>query len=330
VTPIELTGQLINIPSLTGSEGELGKYLASHLSGDGYRVELQEVEPGRFNVVAFAGSDAKLVFCTHIDTVPPFLPLRDDDDFIYGRGACDTKGIIAAMLEAARRLRASGLSSFACLFVVGEEVNGAGARAANALPWSSEFVIVGEPTQNLLARAQKGTLNANLTFQGKAAHSGYPDEGLSAIEGLWSVLADCRDADWGADPVLGRGTFNIGVFQGGERANIVPAKAAASVMIRTIEPGQVIRDRLQRLVAGRADLEIISSNDPQMMHVVDGFPTTVVSFGSDVPYLTRLGKPLLAGPGSILDAHTANEKIAKRELMAGVDLYEKLARRLLV
>jgi acetylornithine deacetylase len=329
VTPIEFTRQLMNIPSVTGSEGELGNYLASHLSGDGYRVERQDVEPGRFNVVAFTGTPARVVFCTHIDTVPPVLPVGDDAEFIYGRGACDTKGIIAAMLEAGRRLRASGLSGFAYLFVVGEEVNGAGARAANVLPWRSEFVIVGEPTQNLLARAQKGTLNANLAFEGKAAHSGYPEEGRSAIEGLWRVLADCRDADWGAEPVLGRGTFNIGVFQGGERANIVPAKATAAVMIRTVEPGNIIRERLKRLVAGRADLEIVSSNDPQVMHVVEGFPTTVVSFGSDVPYLTRLGKPLLVGPGSILDAHTANEKIGKRELMEGVDLYERLARRLL-
>jgi acetylornithine deacetylase len=330
VTPIEFTRQLMSIPSVTGNEAELGNYLASHLTLDGYRVERQEVEPGRFNIMAFAG-DAKLVFCTHIDTVPPILPVSEDDEFIYGRGACDTKGIIAAMLEAGRRLRAGGTSTsgFAYLFVVGEEVNGAGARAANALPWNSEFVIVGEPTQNLLARAQKGTLNANLALQGKAAHSGYPEEGISAIEALWTVLADCRDADWGDDSALGRGTFNIGVFQGGERANIVPAKASASVMIRTVEPGTMIRDRLKRVVAGRADLEIVSSNDPQVMHVVDGFPTTVVSFGSDVPYLTRLGKPLLVGPGSILDAHTANEKMSKRELSEGIDLYERLARRLL-
>ncbi len=329
MTPIELTKRLMSIPSVTGSEAEMGEYLMSHLASLKYRVERQDVEPGRFNVLAFERGDPKVVLCTHIDTVPPALPVREDDDYLYGRGACDTKGIIAAILEAGERLRTAGITNFAYLFVVGEEVNGVGARAANTLKWDSEFVIVGEPTQNLLARAQKGTLNANFRFEGRAAHSGYPEQGTSAIEGLWRVLTDCRDADWGNDPVLGRGTFNIGVFQGGERANIVPAKASASIMIRTIEPGEVIRERLMRLVENRAVVQIVSSNDPQIMHVMDGFPTTVVSFGSDVPYLTRLGKPLLIGPGSILDAHTANEKISKRELMEGAALYERLARSLL-
>ncbi len=329
MTPIEFTKRLMNIPSVSGSEAEAGEFLAKHLASAGYRVERQKVEADRFNVLGFAGGNPKVVLCTHIDTVPPILPIHEDDDYLYGRGACDTKGIIAAMLETGDRLRSSGTTSFAYLFVVGEEVNGAGARAANGLKWDSKFVVVGEPTANLMARAQKGTLNANLAFEGRAAHSGYPEQGISAIEGLWRVLADCRDADWGSDPVLGRGTFNIGVFQGGERANIVPARATASVMIRTIEKGDVIQERMRQLVGGRAALEIVSSNDPQMMHVVDGFSTTVVSFGSDVPYLTNLGKPLLIGPGSILDAHTANEKISKRELMEGVDLYERLVRRLL-
>jgi len=256
--------------------------------------------------------------------------VREDDEYLYGRGACDTKGIIAAMFEAGDRLRRAGLKQFAFLLVVGEEVNGAGAKVANRFKWGSEFVVVGEPTQNLMARAQKGTLNANLGFVGKAAHSGYPEEGTSAIEGLWSVLSDCRDANWGNDPVLGKGSFNIGVFQGGERANIVPGKASASIMIRTVEPGRAVEDKIRKIVRDRATMEIVSSNDPHLMHVVDGFETTVVSFGSDVPYLTSLGKPILVGPGSILDAHTANEKISKRELMAGADLYERLMRQLLL
>jgi acetylornithine deacetylase len=146
---------------------------------------------------------------------------------------------------------------------------------------------------------------------------------------LWEVLSDCRNADWGDDPVLGRGSFNIGVFNGGERANIVPAKAGASVMIRAIESGRRVEDKMRQLIRERATLEIMSSNDPQRMHVVDGFETTIVSFGSDVPYLTNLGKPLLIGPGSILDAHTANEKIGKQELLQGASLYERLVRRLL-
>ncbi len=324
----DLTKQLMTIPSVTGSEGEVGTFLGSHLSGEGYRVERQVVEEGRSNVIAYAGGDPRIVFCTHIDTVPPVLPVREDGEYLYGRGACDTKGIIAAMFEAGRRLRQSGLTNFAYLLVVGEEINGAGARAANTLKWTSDFVIVGEPTENLLARAQKGTFNVNLSVTGRAAHSGYPEKGVSAIESLWKILADCREADWGDDPVLGRGSFNIGVFQGGERANIVPAAAKASCMIRTIEPGPRIEEKMRRLVANRATMEIISSNNPQVMHVVEGFETTVVSFGSDIPYLGNLGKPLLIGPGSILDAHTADEKIGKTELLHGADLYEKLAKTL--
>jgi acetylornithine deacetylase len=329
MTPFELTRHLMEIPSVTGSEGKVADFLSMHLGAAGYRVVLQTVEPGRFNVLAFAGGIPKVVLCTHIDTVPPVLPVDEDEQYLYGRGACDTKGIIAAMLEAGSRLRQSKVDRFAYALVVGEEVNGAGARIANGFKWGSDFVIVGEPTQNLMARAQKGTFNATLSFTGKAAHSGYPEEGRSAIEGLWDVLADCRDADWGDDPVLGRGTFNIGVFYGGERANIVPGSASASVMIRTIEPVARVEEKMLQRIDQRATMQVMSANDPHVMHIVDGFATTVVSFGSDVPYLTTLGKPILVGPGSILDAHTAGEKISKAQLLEGADLYERLVRKLL-
>ena len=326
--PFQLTTQLMRIPSVTGNEAEVGEFLSRYLADSGYRAVRQEVEPGRSNVLAFADEEPTFVFCTHIDTVPPFLPVSEDNDFIRGRGACDTKGIIAAMLEAGVRLRASGIRRFGYLFVVGEEVNGAGAKAANNLKWNSQYVVVGEPTRNLMARAQKGTFNANLGFTGRAAHSGYPEEGVSAISGLWRVLQDCESANWGDDPVLGRGTFNVGVFQGGERANIVPGKASASIMIRTIEERLKTEGRIRGIVGDRATIDVVSSNDPHLMHVIDGFETTVVSFGSDVPFLGRLGKPILVGPGSILDAHTADEKISKQELMDGIDLYERLARKL--
>jgi acetylornithine deacetylase len=233
------------------------------------------------------------------------------------------------MLEAGDRLRESGVFSFGYLFVVGEEMDGAGARAANTLEWNSRYVIVGEPTDNKLARAQKGTFSANLTVEGRAAHSGYPEAGVSAILGLWKVLSDCMETDWGTHPVVGKGSFNVGVFQGGERANIIPGRAMASVMLRTVESPAQTRDRMQRIVAGRAEIEVVAGADPQILHVTDGFETTVVSFGSDVPYLGNLGKPLMLGPGSILDAHTANEKIRKDDLIEGAALYERLARTLL-
>jgi acetylornithine deacetylase len=324
----ELTKRLMAIPSVTGAEKEVGEFLARELSARGYRVEVQDVEADRSNVMAFAGAP-KVVLCTHIDTVPPVLPIREENGYLYGRGACDTKGIIAAMLEAGDALRRGCVTDFAYLLVVGEEANSIGAKTANTLKWDSQFVVVGEPTENKLVRAQKGTLMAKLSFTGRAAHSGYPDAGVSAIEGLWKVLTDCLNADWGDDPVLGRGTLNIGVFQGGEAGNVIPGRATASIVIRTVEPRAQTEARLQSLMAGRAACEVTAGAPPQILHVVDGFETVVVSFGSDVPYLGNLGKPLMIGPGSILDAHTTDEKVSKDELIQGAKLYERLIRKLL-
>ena len=324
----ELTKHLMSIPSVSGTEGKVGEFLSSHLATLGYRVERQNVAPDRFNVLAFAG-DARVILCTHIDTVPPTLPIREDSEFLYGRGACDTKGIIAAMIESGERLRRDGITNFGYLFAVAEETDSSGAKAANTLKWNSEYTIVGEPTQNQLARAQKGTFMANLMVKGRAAHSGYPELGVSAIDNLLKVLADAQGTDWGNDPVLGRGTLNIGALQGGERANIVAAQATAAIMIRTVSPRLEVEEKMKKIAANRATMDVVSASDPQILHLVEGFPTTVVSFGSDVPHLENLGKRLLAGPGSILDAHTADEKINKRELMEGVDLYDRLVRKLL-
>jgi acetylornithine deacetylase len=330
MNPFDLTKQLISIPSVTGTERAIAEFLASHLASRGYRVERQNVIGDRFNVFGFAG-EGRVLFCTHIDTVPPpDLAVREDDEFLYGRGACDTKGIVAAMLEAGDRLRRDGISNFGYLFLVGEETDSIGAKTANTLNWNSEFVIVGEPTQNQLARAQKGTLMVNLSVTGRAAHSGYPEFGVSAIKNLLKILDECERADWGDDPLFGKGSINVGVLQGGQAANIVPANASASIMIRTVEARSAVEEKMRRIVGNRATIEIVGASDPQITHIVEGFASTVVSFGSDVPYLGNLGKRLLIGPGSILDAHTAAEKISKRELMEGVALYEKLVRRLLV
>jgi acetylornithine deacetylase len=330
MNPFELTKTLMEIPSVTGNEKAIGEFLSSHLASLGYRVERQSVSTDRFNLSAFAG-DARVFLCTHIDTVPPpTIPIREDEDFLYGRGACDTKGIIAAMLEAGERVRHEGVTTFGYLFLVGEETDSIGAKVANTLKWDSEYVIVGEPTQNKLARAQKGTMMLNLTADGRACHSGYPEHGSSAIRVLMDLINDCEKADWGNDPVLGKGTFNTGTFQGGQAANIVPPSASASMMIRTVEPRAQVEEKMRRIVGNRATMEIVGASDPLPLHVVDGFETTVVSFGSDAPHLTNMGKRLLIGPGSILDAHTAGEKISKRELMEGVGLYERLVRKLLI
>ena len=307
---------------------EIGIFLSEILYDRRYRVEKQFLVPNRFNVLGFAGKP-RVILCTHIDTVPPILPVYEDEGFLYGRGACDTKGIIAAMLEAGDRLRAQGIDDFGYLFVVGEESDGGGAKLANTLQWESEFVVVGEPTENKLAVAQKGTLMVDLTFTGRAAHSGYPHKGTSAIDGLWKILQECSAADWGSDAVLGKGTFNVGVFNGGQACNVVPGSASASVMIRTIEPRNIVEQRLRNIVRDRAEVTILGGANPHRMHIIEGFETMVASFGSDVPYLGNLGKPLLVGPGSILDAHTGHEKISKAEMTEGAALYERLVKKLL-
>jgi len=327
--PFDLTKQLMAIPSVTGTEKEIGEFLSTHLSSLGYRVERQSVAGNRFNLFAFAGA-GRVMFCTHLDTVPPAsVPVREDDDFLYGRGACDTKGIIAAMIEAGGRLRSGGIDNFGYMFLVGEETDSIGAKSANSLQWNSEYVIVGEPTQNQLASAQKGTLMLSLNVTGRPAHSGYPEMGTSAITNMIAIVKECEDADWGNDAVFGKGSFNVGMFHGGEAANIVPAQANVSIMIRTVEPRAQVEEKMRRIVGNRATMEIVGASDPLVLHVVEGFKTTVVSFGSDAPHLANTGKRLLVGPGSILDAHTLGERISKRELMQGVDLYDKLLRKLL-
>ncbi len=328
MNPFELCTDMMKIPSVTGTEGAMGDFLVRLLGEKGYNVRTQEVEPGRRNVLADTDG-AGVILCTHIDTVPPVLEVREDETALYGRGACDTKGIIAAMLEAGDRLKAAGTSGFGYLFLVGEETGGDGAKAANTLEWNSKYIVVGEPTDNQLARAQKGTLMAELRVTGKAAHSGYPDAGRSAIHPLIDVLADLIAADWGTDPVLGSATCNVGVIAGGEKPNILAAEARAGVMLRTITGPAPSIARLESVVAGRAQVTIQAAAAPQFMLTLDGFPDAVVSFGSDVPYLGRLGKALLIGPGSILDAHTAGEKILKKDLMEGVELYERIVRQLL-
>jgi acetylornithine deacetylase len=324
----ELTRQLIEIESITGNEKELAYFLRDFLTELKYRVCLQEASPDRFNVLAVAGK-ADLVYTTHLDTVPPYLPFREDEDYIYGRGACDAKGIIAAQIEAAQRLRARGEARVGLLFVVGEERNSAGALHANQRPIGSRFYIDGEPTENRLAVGMKGSLRAEIVARGKAAHSAYPHMGESAILKLLDILAEVRAMRLPSDPVLGESTCNIGILEGGTKPNIIPDHARAEIMFRSAVPVETLRQMLETLIAGRAEIVYPFEVPVTMMNVPDGFPSTVVSFASDVPFLANWGKPFLVGPGSILDAHTAHERISKKELLEGVEVYVRLAQRLL-
>lgn len=327
----ELTRTLIDIPSVSGEEGEVGRFLAAHLERLGYTVELQEVAAGRANVLAAAGGRARVVLSTHMDTVPPHLPSGETEEHLTGRGACDAKGIIAAQIMAAERLRAAGLRELGLLFTVDEELGSLGARAADSHPWAAgcEYLVNGEPTRNRLASGSKGSLRVRLRAEGRAAHSAYPEEGDSAIEKLLDALAGVRAAPWPRDEFFGETTCNIGTLRGGTRPNVIPSEAEAELQIRLVRPAAEVKAVLERAVAGRARVEYMSAAEPVRLHTVEGFDAEVVRFTTDIPYLPSWGTPLLLGPGSILDAHTPHERVAKRELAEAVGLYESLARSLL-
>ena len=300
--------------------------MKSHLESLGYSVEMQEVKKGRSNIIATTGAPPRIVLSTHMDTVPPHIMSREDDDFIYGRGACDAKGIIAAQILAAERLRANGFNEIGLLFTVDEELTSEGARVANEHPLAKEcrYLINGEPTDNRLATGTKGALGVVVKTTGRAAHSAYPEQGDSAIEKLLDVLANIRACRWPTDPVFHETTCNIGVINGGTRPNVIPAEASANLQIRLVTEAAAVKHILEAAVAGRATLEYTSAHNPVRLHSVEGFEECVVRFTTDVPYLTNWGKPLLLGPGSILDAHTDGERVAKSELLRAVELYVKL------
>ncbi len=327
----ELTRTLIDIPSVSGEEAEVGRFLASHLGGLGYEVESQEVEPGRANVLATTGSRPRVVLSTHMDTVPPFIPSSEDATHVRGRGACDAKGIIAAQVTAAERLRAEGVEELGLLFTVDEELGSLGARAADRHPLAREceYLINGEPTDNRLAAGSKGSLRLRLVAEGRAAHSAYPERGESAIEKLLDVLADVRACEWPRDEFFGETTCNIGTLRGGTRPNVIPAAAEAQLQVRLVTPSGTVKEIIEEAAAGRARVEYMSAAEPVRMHVPDGFEGEVVRFTTDVPYLRGWGTPLLVGPGSILDAHTEGECVPKRELEGSVEIYARLVKSLL-
>ena len=326
----ELTRQLVDIPSITGDELAVGRFLSSHLEQLGYLVERQEVAADRFNVIATTSAPPRVVFSTHMDTVPPFIESREDEEFIYGRGSCDAKGIIAAQIFAAERLRAQGVNEVGLMFTVDEELSSLGAQAANkhALARECRYMINGEPTDNRLATGTKGSVRVIIATEGRAAHSAYPEAGESAIEKLLDILHEIRVSEWHEDPFFGATTCNIGVLNGGTRPNVIPDKARAELQIRLGIDIEHVQRVLEDAVGTRGRLEYASAHNPVRLFSVPGFDECVVRFTTDVPYLSQWGKPLLLGPGSILDAHTEHEKISKRELEDAIELYVKLAKKL--
>ncbi|MDP9360360.1 MAG: M20/M25/M40 family metallo-hydrolase [Acidobacteriota bacterium] len=321
---IRFAKRLIDIPSPTESEFDAAVFLHDELAALGYACRRQPVSERRFNVYATAGGRPRVILNSHIDTVPPWFAASEDDEFLYGRGACDTKGIIAAMIAAGERLRGRGMNDFAFLFVVGEETDSIGAKIANQefSGLGSEYVLVGEPTESTFARASKGALTCFVRFDGIAAHSAYPERGDSAINKMVAAIAEINATSWGADDDLGNTTVNVGVVRGGEKPNVIPADAECQMIFRTVTDPDVVQMKLQSIVARHGGtITVARGNAPQFMSVPKGARSRVVAFNTDVPHLGALGKPLLFGPGSILDAHGANEKIGKKELLESVETY---------
>lgn len=326
-TQIRLTREVVDIDSTTGREAEAGHALARILRERGYQVDEQPVAEGRFNVYARLGQPS-VVLSTHYDCVPPFFPSREAHGRIYGRGACDAKGIAIAQLAAAERLRAGGRTDVALLFVVGEERGSEGARLANTMPPGSRFLINGEPTDNRLARATRGLYRARLHVSGRAAHTSQPELGESAIEKLVDAVAALRTVDWPSDPDLGTTSYTVGMISGGVAPNVVPPSAMAEVLFRTVGSPAAVREQLTRATSPYGTVEEVFTVPTVRLRTVDGFDTAVFNFTTDVPFLDRWGTPLLIGPGSIRVAHTADEHVEIAELEQAVDLYVELASRL--
>lgn len=322
---VTLARAMIDIESISGNEAGMARFLERYLFERGWQVTLQEIAPERYNVWAHRGNRPKLVFNSHIDTVPPFFPSRIDGPYLRGRGACDTKSLIAAQLFAAQILVEKGCEDLGLLYVVGEEVDHSGMIAANKLGLNPDFLIVAEPTQSKLVSRQKGILKIRLDSKGKAAHSGYPHTGRSAIDPLIDVLSDLRKTEWPGDTVLGETTMNIGLLGGGCAANVVPERAFAEVMFRVVTSQEDIYEKVRAIAADRVAITVISANNPTDLTTLPGYDTTIIAFNTDIPYLHFDGKALLWGAGSIMDAHTADEKILLEDLPRAVTTYVALA-----
>jgi acetylornithine deacetylase len=326
---LELTRALVALETPTGFEGPATDFLDATLRKAGYHTVRQPVSAGRANLYAYRAAPA-VVFSTHLDTVPPYVPLSEDDDAIHGRGSCDAKGLAAAMIVAAERLASRGERRIGLLFLVGEENGSDGARAAGELEPRGRFLINGEPTENRLSIGQKGSLRVDLEARGRAAHSAYPEEGISAIAALLDSIERIRRMPLPKDPLLGPSTINLGLIQGGVAPNVIPPSASAQLLIRTVEPSDSLKTQIRALLAPGVSVAFpVELPFHKGGNAPDGWDTTVVSYASDLPFLSAWGERYQLGPGTIRVAHTSQEHIRKSDLLRGVELYEQLAADLL-
>jgi acetylornithine deacetylase/succinyl-diaminopimelate desuccinylase family protein len=377
---IELLRSLVRIPSvnplltdnpLIGTEKPMAEALAEHLDARGFRIEWHEVISGRPNVVGRFGPDApkrSLLIESHIDTqgiqgmtVPPFEGVSRDGR-IYGRGACDTKGPMAAALWALSPALLDRVASAGVQIIyvgaIGEEKGNVGAEQLVDLGIGADEALVLEPTELAIVHAHKGTLWYELEVLGRAAHGSNPDEGVSAIRGMARAMEEIeREIDAARhihrDTALGAPTVNIGLIRGGSSINIVPDRCVVEVDRRTV-PGEDNARILEDLRAKLTRLQALGAIHAwRLTPIKDGAPFHT---GADTPLIRRLAAGCAAlgvdphvagaawysdagplsrtcreiavfGPGSIRQAHTADEYIDVAELQRGCDIVREFLRR---
>jgi acetylornithine deacetylase len=351
--------EMLSVDSTSGRERALADFLVDRFQADGNKVE-------RFDVVSMAGDvpegsgipqnllfswgKPKVVFCTHLDTVPPFIaPEFDDDGKVRGRGTCDAKGQIFAMWEACKALADRGYDGFGLLLLAGEETGSYGAKAFREQHPGAEWVIVGEPTDNCMASAAKGTKSFEVTFTGNAFHSGYPQFGVSAVELFNDFVNALRSIRFPLDETLGETTWNIGRLSSDNPQNILSDKLTCRVYFRTTFESDEMVCNIMKNIAGEdaklrfgrprvqdgsdvvakdvapwqkaMSVQAFGGDSPSRFDVMDGFETKPVAFGSDAPQLTGFPHKILCGPGSILVAHRDDEHILLKDIEAAVDNY---------
>ena len=332
---VQLTRELIAIPSITNHEGTVCRFVRDRLEQQGWYVDTQEIAPEsgeqpelpRLNILAKVRPDIvpKVVLTTHLDTVPPYIELSEDENYLYGRGTCDAKGIFAAQWVAAEQLRQAGRDDIALLGVVGEETDSRGAKEVKTLLPQAGYIVDGEPTQLTMASGAKGILSLGLKWVGKAGHSAYPEVGHSAVHAMIEALARLVAAELPFDEQFGPTTVNVGVLDGGVAPNVIAPHASATVMIRLGAKKEIVLPEVHRLLGPEVKIDLRSWSEPHSMMVPEGMEAEVVKFGSDVPYLSEIAPCMLVGPGSIHDAHTSHEKVGKDELSSSVDLYKQIS-----
>ena len=325
---VALTRRLVDVESTTGQEAAVCAMVGEELERRGYAVTPQTVTERRVNLLATVGPP-EVIFSTHMDCVPPFTTSRVEGDHIHGRGSCDAKGILVSQLAAAEALRASGETRVGLLFLVGEERGSDGAMIADQLSTgATRYLVNGEPTEGKLALGHRGVVRVKLHAKGRAAHSGYPHLGESAIEKLLDALQQVRGMSLPVDTVLGPTQVNIGAISGGLAPNVVPPDASADLLFRIVTPYQDVLAALEP-IRPLVDIEYVYHVPSLHMATLDGFDREVVGYTTDAPLLNAWGTRLMYGPGSIHVAHTDHESVAIADLHQAVEDYQQIARRLL-